>query len=79
MAVHDRWRVVRYYYAVGLTIFSITMCYSGATLAFATVGSAVFVTKTPPLPCGLLVVFPPITLAGLLYFNAKHFVDKYNL
>ena len=25
------------------------------------------------------VVFPPITLAGLLYFNAKHFVDKYNL
>ena len=47
--------------------------------AFATVGSAVFVTKTPPLPCGLLVVFPPITLAGLLYFNAKHFVDKYNL
>ena len=32
MAVHDRWRVVRYYYAVGLTIFSITMCYSGATL-----------------------------------------------
>eukprot|EP01052_Picozoa_sp_SAG31_P034068 SAG31_NODE_3927_length_3746_cov_1.701124_2_plen_593_part_00 len=42
-----------YYYAVGLTIFAIVLCYS--------------------------VVFPPITLAGLLYFNSKHFVDKYNL
>jgi hypothetical protein len=25
------------------------------------------------------VVFPAILLAGLLYFNCKHFVDKYNL
>lgn len=25
------------------------------------------------------VHFPPVCFAGLLYFNCKHFVDKYNL